>query len=194
MLIAVSGGIGSGKSVVANILFTLGYDVYDCDSQARRLIDNNLGIKLQINEAFQTDCLTQEGLLDRKKVGSIVFSDGEKLKALNRITHKAVREDIVRWYKLHHCELAFVETAILYQSEIDKMVDAVIEVSAPKEVRISRIMRRNGLSRQEALARINSQTYIPETTHPQTYTIVNDGSSAILPQLQEVIGAIKSKT
>lgn len=194
MLVAVSGGIGSGKSLVANILATLGYDIYDCDSRARQLIDNNLEIKLQISEALQTDCLTQEGLLDRKKVGNIVFSDREKLNVLNRITHQAVREDLGRWYKLHPAELTFVETAILYQSGIDKMVDAVIEVNAPIEVRILRIMQRNGLSRNEALARINSQIYKPETPHSRIYTILNDGMSAILPQLQIIIGELQTNT
>lgn len=187
MLVAVSGGIGSGKSVVAKILCILGYEIYDCDSRARRLIDADMEIKLQISAALQTDCLTPDDFLDRKLVGNIVFSDNEKLQSLNRITHAAVRNDLAIWYNRRNEELSFVETAILYQSGIDRMVDAVIEVQAPLDVRIRRIMQRNGLSRQETMARINSQLITPETPHQNIFTLNNDGTYPILPQIQLII-------
>lgn len=187
MLTAISGGIGSGKSVVARMLISMGYDVYDCDSRARRLIDDNIHIRETIAARLGQSCITPDGSLNRKIVGDIVFNNPDKLKQLNAITHAAVRADIECWSEERKGKLLFVETAILYQSEIDRMVDAVIDVTAPVDIRIERVMRRNGLAYDDVLARINAQNFIVENPHPRIYTILNDGIQAVLPQLQSVL-------
>lgn len=185
-LIAIAGGIGSGKSVVARMLQAMGYQVYDCDLQARKLIDGSHGIKCAIAEAIGPQSIADDGSLDRSYVSSIVFSDKEKLLKLNSITHSAVRDDLHRW-RHNGGALRFVETAILYQSGIDRMVDAVIEVTAPAETRIERITARNNIGRQHALARINSQHYDAAEPHPFVYSIINDDRHAILPQLLDIL-------
>lgn len=187
MLVAISGGIGSGKSVVARILRSVGYEVYDCDSRARQLIDNSPEIKNEIVECIGRCCISENGCLDRKTVGEIVFKDPDKLAILNRITHAAVRKDIVRWQNQQPSQLKFVETAILYQSEIDRMVDAVIEVTAPVNVRIERIQERNRLTVDEIMNRINAQNFTVSNPHPRVYTIDNNGKTAILPQVEGIL-------
>lgn len=191
MLIAISGGIGSGKSIIARILSTMGYSVYDCDSNARYLIDNSSEIKTGIKEIIGKNCLLPDGTLNRKVVGDVVFNNPEKLEALNKITHAAVRADIAKWEDTQGENLMFVETAILYQSKIDKMVDAVIDVVAPTEIRIERIQKRNGLNRNEILNRINAQQFDVEEPHARVFTIVNDGNRAIIPQLLYILSNLR---
>lgn len=187
MLVAISGGIGSGKSVVARMLGAMGYRIYDCDSRARSIIDSNRDIKLAICELLGCNCLDADGNLDRKMTGNIVFSNADKLDGLNRITHSAVRHDICQWRQLHRDGLLFVETAVLYQSGIDRMVDSVIEVNAPLELRIKRVMRRNGFTESEVSDRINSQNYAVSSPHPIIYTIINDDVQPLLPQVHSVL-------
>ncbi len=118
-----------------------------------------------------------------------MFSDPDSLDRLNSITHAAVRADLNRWAS-GHCRhgIAFVETAILYQSGIDKMVGRVWEVTAPRDIRISRISIRNGWTTGEITARIDIQdSFIATDPHPRVDVIVNDGSSPILPRIENLI-------
>lgn len=190
MLIAITGGIGSGKSVVARMLRTMGHTVYDCDIRARQLIDGSAAIKKAISDNIGRHCITDDGSVDRKAISDIVFKDAEKLSLLNRITHAAVRKDIEIYRQKLGSVTMFLETAILYQSEIDKMVDAVIEVSAPDDLRIRRVMHRNSLKYDEVLNRINAQFCAVENPHPKIFTIYNDGMAPVLPQLQTIINDI----
>ena len=171
MLVAISGGIGSGKSIIARVLSTMGYSIYDCDSNARYLINNSSEIKSEIKELIGENCILPDGTLNRKIVGDVVFNNPEKLGVLNKITHSAVRADIAKWEKTRDEKLMFVETAILYQSKIDKMVDAVIDVEAPTDIRIKRIQKRNGLNINEILNRINAQQFDVEEPHARIFTI-----------------------
>lgn len=189
-LIAISGGIGSGKSIISHILQYMGYPVYDCDSNARRLIDNSTSIKQAICSSLGTECISAYGTLDREVVGRIVFNNPDKLQVLNSITHAAVKDDIRLWHQNQSARLSFVETAILYQSGIDKMVDAVIEITAPFDTKVQRIMHRNNIEYQDVVARINSQNYSVDTPHANVYTILNDDIHAVMPQLINILGKL----
>lgn len=192
-LIALTGGIGAGKSVVAGILRTMGYPVYDCDDEARRLMDSSLEIKLLIKNLIGERCVDCSMNLNRPAISEIVFHDSEKLSQLNGIVHHHVREDIIRWQHSHsNGQLLFVETAILYQSGIDKLVDAVIDVTASESIRISRVMARNNVTAEHAKARIDAQKNDISERHKFTFTIVNDGTAAILPQIEDIISSLKS--
>lgn len=194
MLVAISGGIGSGKSIVARMLAVQGYRVYDCDIRARDLINKSESIKEIISDNLGSSCIADDGSLNRKVVSDIVFNNAEKLKVLNSITHSAVREDLSTWNIETSGELKFVETAILYQSGIDKMVDAVIEVIAPLELRIDRIVRRNGLDRNSILQRIQSQKLNTDQHHAVVFNINNDDETPILPQLNEILGILNGQS
>lgn len=185
-LIAVTGGIGSGKSVVCNVLRALGYQVYDCDSQAKRLMDADPDIKLRIGIEICTDAIDADGKIDRKILAATVFNDDKKLKILNSIVHSAVRADLRAWHA-KQTGLCFVETAILYQSGLDREVEAVWEVTAPVDTRIARVQKRSGLTADEVRARIASQSFIPKAPHPLTYPIINDGHNSLLQQINSLL-------
>lgn len=186
-LTAITGGIGSGKSVVSRILSELGYEVYDSDSRAKELMDNSSEIKKALTEAFGEGVVNADGEIDRKLLSSIVFNNGDALKKLNSIVHKAVLDDIMKWCEKYVCYRLFVETAILYQSGLDKLVDEVWEVMAPEEIRIQRVMKRNNVSAEEASRRIESQRIKISTLHPRVFMIENWGNSAVLPQIKALL-------
>lgn len=192
LVIAITGGIGAGKSVVAQSLRVMGYKVFDCDCEAKRLMDASVEIRAKISDLVDCEVVNEDGIINRQKLASIVFSDAEKLRILNSIVHSAVIDEIIRW-RAANCDddLLFVETAILYQSKIDKIVDMVIEVVAPDELRLKRVMRRNGLSEKEVMSRIESQVIDIATPHPLTTKIVNDDVNAVIPQLLSFISKVQ---
>ena len=186
-VIAITGGIGSGKSVVSRVLVEMGYPVYDCDSRARDIMDNDCGIKRAIADNIGVECIV-DGMIDRSRLSRIVFNDSVLLSRLNEIVHSAVRDDLKRFIESVGGYPCFVETAILYQSGIDLMVDEVWEVTAPVDVRIERVAMRNGLSEREIRARISSQdSYVPVREHANVKIIVNDNFTAVLPQVNRLL-------
>ena len=192
-IIAVTGGIGSGKSVICQILKNYGYQIYNCDIKAKTLMDNSISIKSALSNKLCPSVINNDGSINRKILADIVFNDKDKLNILNEIVHYYVKEDIIKWVNENTSNLStsklFIETAILYQSGIDKIVDEVWEVTASEETRINRVIKRNGLSRTEVISRIESQVYIPSKIHPKTKTIINDSNKPILPQLTTLLEA-----
>ncbi|MCM1076570.1 MAG: dephospho-CoA kinase [Bacteroides sp.] len=188
MLTAISGGIGCGKTVVSRMVEAMGYPVYDCDSHAASLMDTDNDIKLGIASRIHTECILPDGQIDRKRLSRIVFDDYEAIQTLNSIVHSAVRQDLSEWYSVQNVGRCFVETAILYQSGLDKMVDDVWEVDAPLDLRIERVMTRNGFDRNQVLARISSQdSFVVENVHPNVLMIINDGFRPLLPQIEKAL-------
>lgn len=180
-IIAITGGIGSGKSVVSRVVAAMGFPVYDCDSRARRLQDSDPQMRRCIAEEITPEALNPDGSLNRAALGRCVFADPDKLLRLNQIVHGAVAADLRAEIARSKSPLFFVETAILYESGFDSMVDEIWEVSAPEELRISRVMARNGLSAAEVKARIDAQR--PSGENPSHYLIINDGETPVLPQI-----------
>lgn len=187
--IAVTGGIGAGKSVVSDILRLMRYYVFDCDTEARDIMDNSETIKSELVRHIHGKAVV-DGVIDRRLVSDIVFREPSKLNKLNAIIHNAVRLRLsqVIEEKSRVCDLMFVETAILYQSGLDRMVDEVWEVVADEEIRIERVMKRNSISREQVVARIESQRFQPEHTHINVHEIINDGFTAVIPQVLKLLG------
>ena len=186
-LTAITGGIGAGKSVVSRILIAMGYEVYDSDSRAKRLMDSSDEIKQQIADTFGRATISADGQINRPLLSSIVFSDPGALARLNTIVHGAVLDDIARWQSSSPRDRLFVETAILYQSGMDKMVDDVWEVIASESIRVARIVARNNISPDEAMKRIDSQRITIASPHPLTYPIDNSGTVPLLPQIHHLL-------
>lgn len=186
-LVAITGGIGTGKSVVSRILTTMGFDVYDCDSRAKHLMDENPAIIDAIANEVCSDAV-KGGRIDRCALAESVFANKTLLSKLNSIVHSAVIADFLTWSSGRH--IAFVETAILYTSGMDSIVTEVWNVVAPEQLRIARIELRNpGLSHDQIQKRIESQKceLQPSAPHRCIYPIVNDGVSAILPQVERLL-------
>ena len=191
--IAVTGGIGSGKSVVCRILSAMGYEVYDCDSEAKAIMDTDAGMKRRIAREITPVAVGVDGRLDRKAIADVVFADARKLATLNSIVHGAVRDDISRRARTAECrgvQLFFVETAILYESGLDRMVDEVWEVTAPEEIRIRRAMRRDGSDYDRIKARVEAQGAASNGSHPRVFRIVNDGVEPVVPQISKLLGRV----
>lgn len=187
-LIAITGGIGCGKSVVSNILRALEYPVYDCDSEAKRLMNDSNYIKSEISKKISCEAIALDGSINRPVLAKIVFNDNKLLSQLNMIVHSAVKEDIINWTKQHQTQhTLFVETAILYQSGINLFVDEVWEIQAPIDLRINRVILRNNTTAEDVQSRINSQQYNIEKLHDNTKYIVNDNIKPILPQILNLI-------
>lgn len=159
-VIGITGGIGAGKSVVSRILRLKGYPVYDCDSEARSLMESSEEILAALQGRFGEECILECGGLNRGYIASRVFNDAEELTWLNTLVHGAVREDVRDWVEAHASagkEILFVESAILYSSGLDKMCDRIWLVTAPEELRLERAMQRGGASEEDLRRRIESQ-------------------------------------
>lgn len=191
LLVAITGGIGSGKSVVCRILRTLGYPVYDCDSRAKALMDADDTIKRRLTEEIDGLCVV-DGAIDRRRLAAVVFEDAEKLALLNSMVHSAVRDDIAAWVGEQERNITFVETAILYESGLNTMVDAEWRVESPLELRIARTMKRSTMSRSEVEKRIAAQNIDAQAgvSPVRRFDIYNDETQALLPQIEALIATL----
>lgn len=190
-LVAIAGGIGSGKSVVSAILRIMGYDVYDCDAEAKRLMNTSQVIKNDLINAFGKSSVTEEGIINTVHISSIVFQDKTALSTINSIVHPRVKEDILVKLQKSEQKVFFVETAILMQSNLVDIVDEAWLVTAPEDVRIKRVMIRNQVSADEVKKRIAAQNGQDYSLISNLKEIVNDGIKAILPQIEELIQEMK---
>lgn len=181
-LVAITGGIGSGKSVVSAILRIMGYSVYDCDSRAKNLMNTNKDIKNDLISSFGVDCISEDGKINAQYISSIVFKDKTALLKINSIVHPRVKDDILLEY-LNNQGVMFVETAILLQSNLLDIIDEVWLVDAPENVRIKRVMLRNSMNAEDVKRRIKSQGGQDYSKLQNLCPIINDGDSAILPQI-----------
>ena len=148
--VGISGKIASGKSEVENILQFLGYNVFDLDKISHNLLENNEKIKEQILAEFKT--------LDRKKLGKIIFDDINQKQKLENIIHPELKETILEIFNENKKEkVVFISGALLFKTGFDKLFDKTIFISADDEIRLERLIKRNNLSKKEALSRLNLQ-------------------------------------
>ena len=192
-LIALTGGIGSGKSVVAHVLQVMGYQVYDCDSRAKKLMVDDERVRQQLVEAFGKETYLANGTINREHLSKSVFGNDVALKRLNSIVHPATSMDLGRWAMKQAREgasVAFVETALLRTASLDQVVDGVWHVTAPDDVRISRVMTRSGLSAEQVKARMKAQA-AEDCIADGESVIINDNDTALLPQIVNLLNEVK---
>ena len=188
-LIAITGGIGSGKSVVSRMLQVMGYNVYDCDSRAKSLMAHDQDVRRQLTEAFGQDTYLADGSINRAYLSEVAFADDISRVILNGIVHPATARDMNCWaeeQRQQGADMAFVETALLRTAGLDRLMDEVWHVTAPTDVRIKRVMARNGLTALQVQSRIASQTAEEEVTAGE-HVIVNDGDTSLLAQVLKLI-------
>ena len=180
--VGVTGGIGSGKSVVCRLLAMLGVPVYDSDAQARQLMSSDPSLVAAIRERFGAESY-RDGELDRKYLASRVFGNPVALAALNRIVHPAVIADFLRWAGECGAEDVGVESAVLFESGLAGAVDEIVAVSSPEELRVERAVRRDRSSEEEVRARIRSQMDDAEREALAGHVVVNDERSLLWEQV-----------
>ncbi len=192
MLIAIAGGIGSGKSVVSRILRVLGYPVYDCDTQARIIMDGDQAIHSRLCSDIHPQAVVK-GVIDRPLISSIVFNDSDALLRLNAIVHTAVTADLRSWSETNAAAgrlMQFVETAIPVQSGLYRQVDAIWQVVATEKLRIRRVQIRNGLTERQVRDRMDSQRGESLAGIPHI-DIHNDTDTPLLPQIHRLLDSME---
>lgn len=186
--VGVTGGIGSGKSLVCRVFSCLGVPVYDADSRAKKLMTTDGILIGQIKEEFGKLSYNSEGVLNRKFIAEQVFKDSEKLERLNKLVHPRVARDFESWVeenRSHHYLIK--EAALLFESGADKILDKIIVVSAPEEMRIKRTLVRDPhRSESEVKGIIKSQMNEDEKVSRADYVILNDESRAVIPQVLDL--------
>ena len=157
IIIGITGGIGSGKSTLSERLREIGYSVYDSDLEARRLQNEHPEIQDQLIELFGEDIYNDQGL-NRPVLAKLVFGKPELLGKLNTIVHPVVHTDFMNWIQKHNAEnLLFMESAILFESGFNKMVDKVIVMTASENIRIARVVKRDKVTEEQVKARMLHQ-------------------------------------
>ena len=170
--IAICGGIGSGKSTVCQMFAERGVAIYDSDSRAKSLMNESEALREALMAEFGAECY-EGGELNRPYLAQRVFASAEQLEKLNSIVHPAVKDDFLRWAEEQSGDYVILESAILYESGFDALVDKVVAVLAPLPLRVERAMNRDGASREQIEARIKAQMSDDELMARADFAIVN---------------------
>lgn len=189
--IAITGGIGSGKSYVSALLEKAGIPVYNADNESKRLTTENAEIRCGLVNLLGEEVYA-EGVLNKQMLASYLFANAENAARVNAIIHPCVKKDFKQWMEMHaESELVALESAILYESGFDDVVDTVVVVYAPKELRLKRAMLRDAASREQIEARMNAQMDDEEKCRKADFVVYNDGTLPLEEQLTSVINQIK---
>lgn len=183
--IGLTGGIGSGKSTVAKIFGVLGIPVYNADTEAKRMMNEDPQLKAEITRHFGEEAYSG-GQLNRTYLSTIVFDNREKLSLLNSLVHPATIKDSKEWINRQTTAYAIKEAALIFESGTQEYLDYIIGVSAPEHLRIHRTMQRDQLSREEVLQRISKQIEEVIKMHLCDFVIYNDEVKPVLPQVLEL--------
>ncbi len=186
--LGVTGGIGSGKSIVCRIFDEMGIPIYDADTEAKRLLDFEINVRQKVILLLGEKAYSCEGKANRAYIASIVFADDSKLKALNQIIHPAVQADYLDWVsKQKDHSLVIKEAAIMFESGSYIGMDYIVAVVAPKEIRIQRVMDRDGKTEEQVLGIMQKQLSETELIKRSNNLIINDNKVPVLKQVLELL-------
>lgn len=185
--IAITGGIGSGKSFVCQRLKKRGIRVYDCDEAAKRLMRQSESLKTALRELVGDKVYTADGRLQKRLLAAFLLTSEANKQAVNNIVHPAVAQDFL------DSGMEWLESAILFESGFDARLkfDHVVCVTAPLELRVERVMQRDGIPREKALEWIRCQMPQEEVLRRSDFEIVNDGVSDLEEQIDEMLGKVE---
>ena len=181
MKVAITGGIGSGKSYVCKLLEQRGINVYDCDAAAKRLMRTSAKLKTELISIVGKEAYTAEGNLNKAAIAQFLLQSESNAEAIDNIVHPAVADDFLS------SGYEWMECAILYESGFNRLVDKVIVVTAPLDIRISRITSRDKISKEKASNWIERQWSQDEIVRRADFVIVNDGIQSLDKQIDAVI-------
>lgn len=186
LTVGITGGIGSGKSTICRIFEVMEVPVFNADAEVRRLQNEDPNIRSSMISLFGNEVYNDDGL-NRKLVAELVFNNKLLLDQLNKIIHPETLIAFEKWkqdYSSNHYVIK--EAAILFESKSNIGLDKIIVVSAPEELRIERIIKRDNISREQIISRMNNQLTEEERIAKADFVIVNDEKSAIIPQVLAV--------
>lgn len=180
--IGLTGGIGSGKSTVAKIFETLGIPVYYADAEAKRLMNSSETLKKVIRQNFG-EATYENDQLNRKYLAGIVFNNPEKLELLNALIHPVTINDAEQWMQQQSAPYSIKEAALLFESGAAENLDFIVGVYAPQALRIKRVMKRDGLTADEIMKRINRQVNEEMKMKLCDFVITNNEQELLVPQV-----------
>jgi len=182
----LTGSIGSGKTLVSKVFFTLGVPVFHADDEAKKFL-HDAEVKRKIAAEISESVFDHDERIINSKLASIVFNDPQALKKLNKIIHPRVREALKQWFaKQQDHPYAIYEAAILFESGFYREMDKIITVSAPESLRIQRVMKRDGVTEGDVLKRIRNQWPDEKKLALADWIINNDEKAMLIPQVLEI--------
>ena len=190
--VGLTGGIGSGKSIVARVFGLLGVPVFEADAAGRQLLAEDASVRAAIQERFG-EAVVHHGTVDRKALAAVVFQDPQALAALTAIVHPAVRQTFRHWAEQQNAPYVLMEAAILAETVGHKAFDRVVVVSAPEPVRLKRVMARDRVTEAEVKARMRNQASEEDRLAIADHIIHNDDRHLVIPQVLQVHQALTTR-
>lgn len=191
IMIGLTGGIGSGKSVVAKVFATLGIPVFNADDEAKRIMQTSPEIKNKLIEQFGLEIYNEHGL-DKEKLASIVFNDPFQLQLLNAIVHPVTIQAAKDWAAKQTTPYVIKEAALIFESGTADGLFKVIGVTAPLSLRTHRVMQRDGITKEQVDARMRNQISDTIKMRLCDYVIENNNQQMVIPQVLEIDKAIRA--
>ena len=187
LLIGITGGIGSGKSTVARIFEILGIPVYYADDRAKSLMAVKPELVSKIKNAFGENAYLEDSQLNREYLSKEVFSDPEKVKTINSLVHPVVRKDFIHWAKTQKSAYVLKEAALIFETEGEKNLDFVINVSAPLKMRVARVLARDPHRNKAQVNQIIDQQLPDEIKNEKAdFVIKNVDNKLLIPQVLKI--------
>ena len=190
--IGITGGIGSGKSTVCKIFKMLGVPVFEADNVAKSLINSNAEIRNGLIQLFGKSIYDSNNKLDRTMLANFIFNDDTLLEKVNQLVHPVVRNEFINWQKQQNSNYIIHEAAILFESGFYKMMDYTILVSAPEEIRIERVTKRDNIPSELVQARIRKQWPDEQKRILASFELVNNNKNLLIPQILEIDKNLKT--
>jgi dephospho-CoA kinase len=192
VVLGITGGIGSGKSTVCRMFEILGVPVFSADAVAKTMLNNDKKLRESLQSLFGDEIYMPDGNLDRKKLASIIFAHPGSLQQVNELVHPVVRKEFYRWMEKHK-QLTYVihEAAILFESGFHSLVDFTLLVSAPEEQRISRVMKRDGISEEKVRERMRNQWTDDKKAAMADYILNNNNRMLLIPVILNIHDKLK---
>ncbi len=185
--IGITGGMGSGKSVVCELFRLHGAPVFDADKEAKLLNDTSPRIKEELTRHFGSD-LYKEGKLDRQKLATLIFHDKQNLALVNSIIHPVLADQFIKWSKERDSyPFVVIDAAVLFEAGFEQHVDKVITIYAPEAERIERVTRRDGIRKSQVMARMQHQIPEEEKAKRADHVIYNDGQHSLIQQVANIL-------
>lgn len=184
--VGVTGGIGSGKSLVCSIFKVLQVPVFEADMEAKILMNSNSEIRKRLIALLGENIYSGQGYLDTKRIAEIIFNDKEIIQKVNQIIHPVVRNSFIKWWQQQNTDYIIQEAAILFESGAYQLMDLNILITAPEELRIERVIKRDCTSRQQVIARMANQWNDEKKIKLANFIIYNDESNFLITQVLEI--------
>jgi len=193
MKIGITGGIGSGKTYVCKIISSLGYPIYDCDTRAKELMSSNKALISSIKQLIGTDSYNNDGSINKEVIAGFLFANKANADKMNQLVHPAVKNDFLQWASEQQSEIVFMESAILFESNFNDVVDHTVAIYAPAEIRLKRTIQRDNTTKEKIESRMRQQLTEQETSSLSDFQIINDGKANVHEQVLELLSKLKNE-